>query len=128
MARATYSRWDGTQQVGDLTGDDVLSRLSEELLEHGNVDQALRRLMQRGFADSSGRDVKGLREMLERVRKRRAELGKEAFSRLQQALSNVRPEELARTREMLEALNSLVERSEAGEVGVVLDNRGAPTA
>ncbi|MHB1498947.1 MAG: VWA domain-containing protein [Acidimicrobiales bacterium] len=115
MARATYSRWDGTQQVGDLTGDDVLSRLSEELLEHGNVDQALRRLMQRGFADSSGRDVKGLREMLERVRKRRAELGKQAFSSLQQALSNVRPEELARTRQMLEALNSLAERREAGE-------------
>lgn len=115
MARATYSRWDGTQQVGDLTGDDVLSRLSEELLEHGNVDQALRRLMQRGFADSSGSDVKGLREMLERVRKRRSELGKQAFSRLQQALSNVRPEELARTREMLGALNSLAERREAGE-------------
>ncbi len=115
MARAQYSRWDGTQQVGDLTGDDVLSRLSEELLEHGNVDQALRRLMQRGFADSSGRDVKGLREMLERVRKRRAELGKQAFSSLQQALSNVRPEELARTRQMLEALNSLAERREAGE-------------
>jgi uncharacterized protein with von Willebrand factor type A (vWA) domain len=115
MARATYSRWDGTQQVGDLTGDDVLSRLSEELLEHGNVDQALRRLMQRGFSDSSGRDVKGLREMLERVRKRRAELGKQAFSSLQQALSNVRPEDLARTRQMLEALNSLAERREAGE-------------
>ena len=115
MARASYSRWDGSQQVGDMTGDDVLRRLSEELLEHGDVDQALRRLMQRGFVDSTGRQVKGLRELLERVRARRAELAKDAFSRMQQALSNLRPEDLARMREMLGELNSLAERREAGE-------------
>lgn len=115
MARSTYSRWDGTQQVDNLSSDDVLSQLSEELVEHGDVDQALRRLMQRGFVDGSGREVKGLREVLQRVRKRRAELTKEAFSRIQQALSGLRPEDLARVREMLEALNSLAERREAGE-------------
>ncbi len=115
MTRASYSRWDGSQQVGDLAGDGVLGALAEELFEHGDLDQALRRLMQRGFRDPSGRDVAGLRELLERVRRRRSELAKEAFSRMQEALAGTSPEDLARMREMLSELNSLVARQQAGE-------------
>jgi uncharacterized protein with von Willebrand factor type A (vWA) domain len=115
VTRASYSRWDGSQQVGDLAGDGVLGALAEELFEHGDLDQALRRLMQRGFRDPSGRDVAGLRELLERVRRRRSELAKEAFSRMQEALAGTSPEDLARMREMLSELNSLVARQQAGE-------------
>jgi uncharacterized protein with von Willebrand factor type A (vWA) domain len=115
MARAKYSRWDGTQEIGDMTGDDVLRRLMDELLEHGDADQALRRLMQRGFTDSAGRDVAGLRELLERARQGRAQLTKDAFSELQAAISNASPEALRRAREMLSALNRMIERRQAGE-------------
>ena len=115
MTRARYACWDGTQQVDEATGDDVLRAMADELLEHGNLDQALRRLMQRGFVDPSGHDIAGLRELLERVRRRRAALAKEAFSRMQDALAGVTPEDLARAREMLSELNSLVERRDAGE-------------
>ena len=115
MTRANYSRWDGTQEVGDLSGDDVLRRLMDDLLEHGDPDQALRRLMQQGYRDTSGHDIAGLRELLERVRRRRAQLAKDAFSDLQAAISTTPPELLQRVREMLTALNRLVERRDAGE-------------
>lgn len=115
MPGANYSRWDGTQDVGDLSGDDVLRRLMNDLMEHGDPDQALRRLMQRGYRDTSGRDIAGLRELLERVRRRRAQLAKDAFSELQAAIANTPPELLQRVREMLSALNRLVERRDAGQ-------------
>ena len=110
MARARYSRWDGSQETGDLSGDDVLRRLTDDLLEHGDADQALRRLVQQGFRDSSGRDVAGLRELLDRVRRLRAKLARQAFSELRDAISNTPPEALQRARQMLAALNRMVER------------------
>jgi uncharacterized protein with von Willebrand factor type A (vWA) domain len=110
-----YSRWDGTQEPGDLSGDDVLRRLMDDLTEHGDPDQALRRLMQQGFMDSSGKDVAGLRELLDRVRQRRAQLAREAFSEMQTAMSNASPADLQHAREMLSELNRLAERRRDGE-------------
>ena len=115
MARASYSRWDGTQDVGDLSGDDILRRLMDDLLEHGDADQSLRRLMQQGFTDGSGRAVAGLRELLKRVRRRRAQLSGDAFAELERAMSTRSPEALARERRMLAELNEMVERQHSGE-------------
>jgi len=74
MARFQYSRWDGTQTGFDFGAEDILSDVADELLYHGDVNQALRRLMQRGFRDRNGRDVAGTRELMERLRQRRQEL------------------------------------------------------
>ena len=115
MARASYSRWDGTQDAGDLSGDDILRRLMDDLLEHGDADQSLRRLMQQGFTDGSGRAVAGLRELLKRVRRRRAQLSGDAFAELERAMSTRSPEALARERRMLAELNEMVERQHSGE-------------
>jgi len=114
MARAQYSRWDGTQEVGDSTGDDILRRLMDELVEHGDADQALRRLMQRGFVDSAGRDVAGLRELLERARQRRAQLTRSAFADMQAAMASASPDALRRAGEMLSELNRLIEDQRSG--------------
>ncbi len=114
MARSRYSRWDGSQEHGDLDGDDVLRRLMDDLLEHGDADQALRRLVQQGFRDRAGRDVAGLRELLDRVRRQRAKLSRNAFSELQAAISNTPPEVLERARQMLAELNRMVERRQSG--------------
>ncbi len=114
MARASYSRWDGSQEHGDLDGDDVLRRLMDDLLEHGDADQALRRLLQQGFRDRAGRDVAGLRELLDRVRRQRAKVARNAFSELQEAISNTPPEVLERARQMLAELNRMVERRDSG--------------
>jgi uncharacterized protein with von Willebrand factor type A (vWA) domain len=115
VARARYTKWDGTQQVGDTTGDDILRRLMDELVEHGDADQALRRLMQQGFVDGAGRDVAGLRELLERVRQRRAELARSAFSEMQAAMASASPDDLRRAGEMLSELNRMIESRTAGQ-------------
>jgi uncharacterized protein with von Willebrand factor type A (vWA) domain len=74
MANFRYSRWDGTQVGFDFDADDVFAELTDELLYHGDLNQALRRLLQRGFTDRDGRRIEGMREILERLRERRREL------------------------------------------------------
>jgi len=48
--------------------------MADELLYHGDVASALRRLMQSGLTDRDGKRLEGIREMLERLRQRRHEL------------------------------------------------------
>ena len=71
--RFRYSRWDGSQKGFDLTPDDILSQLTDDLLYHGDVNAALRRMMQSGFDDRNGERIQGLREILEKLRKERKE-------------------------------------------------------
>ncbi len=71
--RFRYSRWDGQQQGFELTPDDILSQLTDDLLYHGDVNAALRRMMQSGFDDRNGERIQGLREILEKLRKERKE-------------------------------------------------------
>ncbi|HZO74444.1 MAG TPA: VWA domain-containing protein [Ktedonobacteraceae bacterium] len=71
--RYGYSRWDGTQRLEGLDADDVLKALSDDYLENGNLQQALKRLMQEGIRGEDGRRAMGLREMMERMRESRRE-------------------------------------------------------
>ncbi|MFP5326685.1 MAG: hypothetical protein ACLGHT_04285, partial [Acidimicrobiia bacterium] len=70
-ARYSYSRWDGTQVGFDLDADHLLEELTDDLLYHGDVNQALRRMLQQGFHDRNGERVQGMREILEKLRRRR---------------------------------------------------------
>ena len=45
--------------------------MSDDLLYHGDLNAALRRLMQQGFQDRNDEQLMGLREMLEKLRERR---------------------------------------------------------
>ena len=69
-----YSRWDGSQEHLDLDPDELLAEVTDDLLAGGDLDDALRRLMRSGMQTASGEQVMGLREMLERLRQRRADL------------------------------------------------------
>lgn len=71
--RYGYSRWDGTQRIEGLDADDILKALSDDYLENGNLQQALKRLMQDGVRGEDGRRAMGLREMMERMRNMRSE-------------------------------------------------------
>jgi len=66
-----YSRWDGTQELADLSPDDVLAELSDPLLTHGDISQALRNLIQRGMRGRQGSDLKGIQDLLQRLRQAR---------------------------------------------------------
>src|SRR5437764_968717 len=66
-----YSRWDGTQAGFELEADDILSEITDDLLYHGDLNAALRRMMQSGFRDQNGERLAGMRELMERLRRRR---------------------------------------------------------
>jgi uncharacterized protein with von Willebrand factor type A (vWA) domain len=69
--RYGYSRWDGTQRIEGLDADDILNALADDYVEDGNLQQALRRLMQEGIRTDDGRRTMGLRELMERMRNQR---------------------------------------------------------
>jgi uncharacterized protein with von Willebrand factor type A (vWA) domain len=71
--RVRYSRWDGTQVGFDLDATGIFEEITDDLLYHGDLNAALRRAMQSGFKDRNGEQMKGLREMLEQLRRKRRE-------------------------------------------------------
>src|ERR1700734_2803195 len=73
-ARYDYFEWAGTQEFADLDPDDLLAGLTDELLANGDLDDALRRLLRSGFRNADGEQVPGLRDMLDQLRRRRAEM------------------------------------------------------
>src|SRR6266704_552790 len=144
-SRFKYSRWDGTQVGFDLDADALLEEMTDDLLYHGDLNAALRRMMQQGFQDRQGRDVQGMREMLEKLREQRREqleqlppdlagrvsdlqdydwmddsarghfeelmeelkkqLLDSMFNQLNEGMSQMSPEQLARMKDMLAELN-----------------------
>ena len=69
--RFEYSRWDGTQTGFEFDADAAFDELTDELLYHGDVNAALRRMMQEGMTDRNGEQLQGLRELLEQLRAER---------------------------------------------------------
>ena len=72
-SRFTYSRWDGTQKGFDLDAEGLFDELTDDLLYHGDVNAALRRMMQEGMRDRNGDRVQGLRELMDKLRQQRQE-------------------------------------------------------
>ncbi|GMU39726.1 MAG: hypothetical protein AMXMBFR23_05920 [Chloroflexota bacterium] len=66
-----YSEWDGTQTIPSLDADDVLEALSDDLMNFGDLQHALRNLMQRGTRTPQGDRMQGLRDILQRLRQMR---------------------------------------------------------
>jgi uncharacterized protein with von Willebrand factor type A (vWA) domain len=73
-ARYDYSEWDGTQEFTDLDVDDLLAGLTDDLLAGGDLDDALRRIMRAGMRTPDGEQIPGLKDLLARLRERRAEM------------------------------------------------------
>jgi uncharacterized protein with von Willebrand factor type A (vWA) domain len=69
--RHRYSRWDGTQSGFELDADELFAQITDDLLYHGDLNSALRRLLQSGFETPDGEQVQGLRELLEQLRRRK---------------------------------------------------------
>jgi uncharacterized protein with von Willebrand factor type A (vWA) domain len=104
LARAArFRRWDGSQSIPDLDADEVMDALADDLMSEGDLTSALRRLMERGWHsdDPTRRDMAGLQDMLDRLRRRRQDL-LERYQ-LGDALSDVREE-----------LESIVEEERTG--------------
>ena len=72
--RFRYSPWDGTQSGFELDALDVMEQLTDDLLYHGDLSSAMRRMIQDGFEDRNGERMAGLREMLDQLREQRRDL------------------------------------------------------
>src|SRR6266566_5756103 len=71
MVRYRYSEWDGTQEIPPLDADNVLENLTDDLMNFGDLQHALRNLLQRGMRDQQGQRMQGLRDLLQQLRQQR---------------------------------------------------------
>lgn len=72
--RFVYSRWDGSQRGFDVDADVLMEQITDEVIHHGDVEAALRRIMERGLQTPDGRQMPGLSELRDRIRDRREEI------------------------------------------------------
>jgi uncharacterized protein with von Willebrand factor type A (vWA) domain len=72
-ARYGYRRFDGAED-DDFDAEALLEALTDDLLEGGDLSEALNRLLRRGMRNRDGKRLEGLREVMERARRRRQEL------------------------------------------------------
>jgi len=69
--RYRYSQWDGSQDIPPLDPDDILAGLTDDLMNFGDLQHALRNLLQRGMRNPMGQRMQGLRDLLQQLRQKR---------------------------------------------------------
>jgi uncharacterized protein with von Willebrand factor type A (vWA) domain len=69
--RYRYSQWDGSQEIPPLDADDVLANITDDLMNFGDLQHALRNLLQRGMRNPLGQRLQGLRDLLHQLRQQR---------------------------------------------------------
>ena len=97
-SRFTYSRWDGTQRGFEVDADSLLDEMTDDLLYHGDVNSALRKMMQDGLRDANGERIAGMRELMQKLRKQRQEIQERGdlggvYSEIADALNDIVDEE-----------------------------------
>ena len=114
--RVAYSRWDGSQVGFEFGADDIFGEITDDLLYHGDLNAALRRMMQSGFKDQNGERIQGIREMLEKLRrKRRDELEKHDLGGVYDDIAQELRDVVDTERDSLDEMGR--EAREAGEAG-----------
>ncbi len=69
-----YSEWDGSQEIGPLDPDDLLAGITDDLMNFGDLQHALRNLLQRGMRNPFGHRMQGLRDLLQQLRQQRRQM------------------------------------------------------
>ncbi len=69
MGIYSYSEWDGTQDWAKADADDILAELERNLMNQGDLSQALRMLQRYGIRGS--KQMPGIQELLQRLRRQR---------------------------------------------------------
>ena len=66
-----YFRWDGTQRIDPLDADQIMDAISDDVLADGDLTRALQRLFRWGTDQRDGQGMRGMRDLLERIRQMR---------------------------------------------------------
>jgi uncharacterized protein with von Willebrand factor type A (vWA) domain len=72
--RYGFRRFDEGDDFNDLDVEEMLRLLADDFMEHGDLEEAMDRLLREGFVTADGERIEGLRELLERARMKRREL------------------------------------------------------
>jgi len=72
--RYLYSEWDGTQEIGPLDPDELLASITDDMMNFGDLQHALRNLLQRGMRNPLGQRTQGLRDLLQQLRQQRRQM------------------------------------------------------
>ena len=115
MVSYRYTGGAGGSQTAAIPQHELMDELSEYLLSQGDVQSALRQMMQKGLKDHS---VPGLQEMLQQLRQKRQEaLDKKQLSSvvqdLQEKLQDVVDTERGGIKDQVEAARGRAELAEA---------------
>jgi len=94
MEHFRYSEWDGTQEIGPLEPDELLASITDDLMNFGDLQHALRNLLQRGMRNPQGQRLQGLRDLLQQLRQERRQILdhynlKSAFEDIQERLAKI---------------------------------------
>jgi uncharacterized protein with von Willebrand factor type A (vWA) domain len=96
--RYDYRRWDGSQESAADDADAVLEQLTDDLLANGDLQEAMQRMLNRGWRTADGDQVQGLRDLLDQLRAEREDLLEQgdlggAYSEIAEELQDVLREE-----------------------------------
>ena len=132
-----YSQWDGTQRIFEFDADQLMDLLSEDILNHGDVMQALRDMLRQGLQDRDGQQMPGLRELMEQLKNQRRQqmqqhnmdsVVDDLKERLEEIVQTERDgikRRLDEAREQVEAQADLLVRQPSGHrVGLVAAKEG----
>ncbi|HEY8489612.1 MAG TPA: VWA domain-containing protein [Dehalococcoidia bacterium] len=98
-----YSQWDGSQELPELNPDDILENLTDDLMNFGDLQHALRNLLQRGMRTPMGQRMQGLRDLLQQLRQqRRQALDRYNLSSVFDDIKNRLDDIVARERQTIE--------------------------
>ena len=120
MALYRYSEWDGTQEIPPLEPDDLLESLTDDLMNFGDLQHAMRNLLQRGIRNPLGQRMEGVRDLLQQLRQQRRQkldqfnLGS-AFEDIENKLAEVLDMERSTLDRRLAEANQQQEQSGEGE-------------
>ena len=113
--RARFAAWDGRQRVPDLDADEILDALADDVMAEGDLGEALRRLLERGWRsdDATRPDLAGLQDLMDRLARRREELREryrlgDVFGDIRRELQDVVDQERA-------AVERQLDRAASGE-------------
>ena len=128
MTLYRYSRWDGSQEE-ELSSQELIDRLSDQILEGDSLRSAMRRLMERGTQLPNGRRMMGMRELMDRLREQRQRsLDRYNLSSMmddiQQRLDDIVDTERSGIQGRLDELGP--DDDEAGQSGAQPSAEGAP--
>jgi uncharacterized protein with von Willebrand factor type A (vWA) domain len=115
MARARYSRWDGTQDPFRIGVDDAMDALADALLRSGDLEWAWQQLLRRGFTSEDGyRSVRGLDDIMREVERKKKELlnkySPDSFKLDQEQLQRLMQQAQAYMERLQEFMQQLMQR------------------